>query len=300
MKRFPLRELLLICLPLLILAGTGLLLSRRAPLDVRHVSLLLNIDTPTNLESLEGSEAALTVALQGPQASRWELLSVNPHLQLETQEGVFDSLSSTTRWRNSWIRGTTQTRTLANLSSLPPGQLRYVCEAYIVSKEYPKDRPKRLSQSWLLNRATLRTLWAGKPRTPLLGTSKFTITRIGNRVWKGKKRRVVEGKLDFVVEKGGGPALDVVPSARPFEATYSASSPLPPGTTSRSAPLKQAFSLELGNQFVRARRLKVPVRVSGHANTGGRWPIAFQVEPFDFDKVQEGQQLKVKSWPVSR
>ncbi len=40
------------------------------------------------------------------------------------------------------------------------------------------------------------------------------------------------------------------------------------------------------------------VRVTGRVSADNRWPLAFQIEPFDFAKVKIGQTLKFKSWPA--
>lgn len=44
---------------------------------------------------------------------------------------------------------------------------------------------------------------------------------------------------------------------------------------------------------------KALARISGRVSADNRWPLGFQIEPFDFQTAKVGQKLKFKQFPVA-
>lgn len=304
MKRLSPRELILLCSPLLLLGVAGILLSPREPLDRKRVSLRLTFKKPTLGRSLDGTGAIATLNLQGPQATRWKLLTLSPHLELETPTGWTDSFSpEAKKWRSALGWGQTPTSVTLNFSRVPQGRVMFVCEARLASREKPQDAPQRITQKWLLNRESWAPLWNGTRREPGIALSNFKITRIGKRDFAGVSHRVVCGAVDFDTSSPStsrGNFDAILNAARPFLVNFWVPNIAGNFRANNLSSHHQFLNIELSDPYISKVPKMPPARLSGRAGRSGQRPLAFQIEPFDYTKVKVGQQLKFKSWPVSR
>lgn len=305
MKNISLREFALVCSPLLVVAVVGFALSRRKPpsLDEGKLHLVFHVEKPTVLESFNGADAALVVALKGADADKLNTSFADYSLELKSKSKAYKSSCSddgSRFWNDVWKGNWNNSRFAINTRQIPPGKLRF----YFTTKTSysgmvtPAPTPApHLNGSWLINRALIKPMnFKRMPRAPLVVLRSVNITTVA-----GGTGRYVSGECVFYLV---GANMSVqTPTEISFSGgvtTPTISSGLSWGTTASATPSPKPMqrSWTWSVSAPTGIKTKLIAHVSGRLSVDGRWPLAFEVTPFDLANVKSGQSLSFKSWPV--
>ena len=312
MKRLPARELALVCAPLLILLGLGFLFSRRqssAP-ETTPLHLVFQLDKPTTLQAFQGADAVLKVKLQGTNANKFDF-DAAPLLEVKTAHGVQTSRVNgysglwTKVWKGS-LGGESQVRWPINSQAIPTGTLRLSVDAKatpISSATVPSGAltPLHLKGQWRINRAKIiPPSFVTLAPTPQVVLRSVKVTQVA----PGAGTVDVEGECTFDLTGKNDNAqtpVEISFSGGGYSTGrggisgigWSSSSPSP------QQPARRAPTWNVSSMPARSAKAKTVGRITGRISANNRWPLAFQIEPFDIARVKVGQQLKFKSWPAS-
>lgn len=303
MKRFSPREFALLCSPLLIVGVVGWLLSKRkvtSPTPVKPLHLAFRVEKPTMLEAFGGADAALVVELQGHDADKLGFYRSDPWLEVQGAHGVLRSYESrgySGVWTKVWKGNWNNSRFPVNAGIIPPGRLRFGFDAQmgLSNGTMPSATMPHLSGNWAINRALIHPVEFQKmARAPLIVLRRVKVTSaVGGQI-------VVECVFDLLAAGANAQTpteFDFSGETRVGAITYSTSwSTSMSGTATRETPTRRVREVSL---YIPPTKGKTLIsRISGRVSANNRWPLAFQVEPFDLLKVKVGQTLKFKSWPV--
>jgi hypothetical protein len=179
------------------------------------------------------------------------------------------------------------TRALVKTRAIPEGTLHF--GTYIVAKSSKPGgaaiaKPLRFSGKWSVDRSQITPtnlkVW---PRKPLISLREVTITE---KTAGGG----VTGECVFQLD---GVGMDTGTS---FEISFSSGCSWGMGLHPRTA--------ETPRTRVRQWSVSQPTTggsyfVSGRVSADNRWPLGFEIEPFNFKSARVGQKLKFNQGPVS-
>jgi len=292
MKRFSPREFALLCVPVLVVAVAGIVLSRRkAPVLVNsgQRQLSFRVEKPTALEAFKGADVVCVVE------QNW-IDHTQIYLQLQTPCGRLDSRRpENAAWGVNWLRSTggdqVWMRYGINLRDVPQGaaylNVNWVDASGSGAPTASSTATPSGTQSCPINRASIVPFSFQKlPKNPLLVLRSVQITQVPFNV-----NGMVVGEAIFDLK---GAALKK-------------STVLDVEMRNRSTPVDNAISPQKSSVATRAclwtvfpanPKVRSVASVSGRVSADNRWPLAFQIEPFDTAKVKVGQKLQFKSWPA--
>ena len=307
MKRFSIRDLVLLCAPLLLIAGAGWMFSQRKPPPApRPLHLDFRVEKPTTLEVFKGVDAALVIKLKGDGAGNdlINCLDSDPFLELQSQgktqrSWVRNGYSGV--WMQVW-KDQSNTfgamRVAINSAALPPGELSFglglkLQPAMPVPPAVSALLPLR--GKWPIDRSKIRPFdFKSLPRAPLIKLRSAKITSVGAFVF-------IKGECVFDLT---GVAMDERTSVKyDFldSGAYSSSGSVSGiGYTTASPTLSKVKSTQRVCEWSfynsGTKKAKTIVCVKGLVSADERWPLAFEVESFDFNTAKVGQTLKFKTW----
>ncbi len=310
-KRFSARETALLMLPVAFVGTLGWWGSKRprATLDEEPLRLGFHLEKPTALEAFRGANATCVVEIVGPSANNYQMQQVAAYLEVKTPQGVATSWAfkghSSHRWDYEVWSYSSLTLKGARLSlktpAIPAGTLHFGCYGIArPSGETPLTKPVRVSGKWKVDRAQFKAPdIASWPRQPLVMLREVVIKekRMGNARAGVPNRIAVEPVFTL-----NGAAMDEKTS---FEANFSSrESQSPNRTTYGTSYLGGAVTRAMPRRrtarwSVSADSLTNKIYVSGRASADNRWPLGFQIEPFDFKTAKVGQKLRFKQFPVA-
>lgn len=307
MKHFAAREFALLCSPLLIIALVGWLLAKRqAPLPVQPLQWAFHVEKPTVLEAFKGADAALVIELQGPQAGAVSVFRSDPWLEVQAAHRTQRSYISrgySGLWTKVWKGIENGTRFPINSHEIPPGALRFGLNARLASTGAVPSLPKFLNVggAWSINRQRIQPFPFGKMSpSPLVKLRSVKISR----VVRSTGLTEVTGECFF--DLSGTTMNAQTPVEFDFSGGgYSGSTTFSVGwgtiNKSGATPGTMRWRRREWTIYANTAFSKSPQtigRVTGRASADNRWPLAFQIEPFDLAKVKAGQYLHFKSWPA--
>lgn len=299
MKRFSLREFALLCVPVLVVAVAGWFFSKwqTAP-NGGPLRLVFRVDKPTVLEAFEGNDAVLAVELQGRNVGyglkEWRIWQAYPYLEVSgqgrTQRSYYADKSSE-RWGHLWRGSVNGTRFPVVVSSLPAGDLRFGADAKLWESSLgATGTMPHIKAEWSVNRAQFTPYPFGKmARTPQIRLVSVKVLEVNTSQVRG------EAVFNLLSAMKNPSAFDFnVREKRTSTGSGSGGADLTPETPTRRTR-EWIIYLPL---FPKSGLSPTTANVSGRVSADNRWPLAFQIEPFDTAKVKAGQTLRFKSWPA--
>lgn len=294
-KRFSPREVALLCSPLLLVAVAGLWSRRLVPVLAPNegpLRLMFRTEKPTTLEAFEGADAVMVIGLQGQ--------GTDDDFYLALQESVLKGQSPRglqTVALPSTLRDY-ERRIFVNAKKVPPGKLVFGVNATIarLGKGVPASSP-HLQGNWPVNRKLIVPFPFSKmEKAPMVTLSSAVIIGVERY---GKNPRVQTVHLNATCHLTG-PTMNQETSvegtaiARGWECGFNPN-------FGRGKQRDGYFTIYAPPSLSLSSILVVPrplVHITGRVSADNRWPLAFQIEPFDFNKAKVGQTLKFKSWPA--
>lgn len=297
-KRFSIREMALLTLPVLVIGAVGLYFSRRPQADDGKLKLSFRIAPPTALQAFEGYDSRWSVTPAGANAERYYVQRGSKWIDLRMPQGVVTSRRSddkkTLPWGKIWGTGINGDTFLMRSRFLPPGEAHFNFEGLVVANGMPAPpslKLQRVKGRWKIDRTQLKLLnlasWPRKPQVSLREVKIASIiTLFGSRRVMGQTTFQFEGakmtdETNFGIRFSSDDG-DVMTGYRSMSAT--------PKKNSRQRISEWTISS--------VRNPNAPVRISGRASADNRWPLGFQIEPFNFKTAKVGQKLKFRQFPV--
>lgn len=295
MKRLSLREVVLLCSPLLLIGVAGFVVSRHSIFPPDKPGFEFQVEKPTTLEAFRGIQAALVVRLKGPHPPQGSM-GLEPFFELQTANGVqvFSSWSNA-QLLKGFLKGTPSvedsTRFLVNLNSVPSGTLHFEAKAFTASRTTGKS-VFYLNEKWLIHREQIKpVVFANVPHPPLVVLRSIKVTRL----FSGS----VSGECTF--DLSGAMVNAQTPAEIDFSGTfncYGSNGSLGWGGGLTVPPNPKQRVWEWTMDVPAITNAKITARAAGRISIDSHWPLAFESEAFDIGKTKAGQQLKFKSWPV--
>jgi hypothetical protein len=308
MKRFHAREMALLLGPVALIGVVGFWMSGR-PVDDGRLRLSFSIEKPTTLQAFRGIDANLALKVKNSDGKELTIKKGSPYVEVHTPRGVEVSRlegRSQRDWESDfWMGSINSSRFPIKMKSVPEGTLFFgfdgISQPPLVAGATP-TQVSRVSGKWKINRAQIApTNLAGLPRKPFVSLREVVITQV--TLTKGTpatSSSEVSGEAIFDLQSG---TMDKETS---FECNVR-------GNSAGRGPRGFAMGWGLGTPTsptqgtARTRTIEwtvfgswidTNVNVTGFVSAGNRWPLAFEIGPFDFNKVKVGQKLKFKSWPA--
>ncbi len=321
-KRFSWREFGLLMAPVAAVSALALWASTRpAPVrDDGKVFLYFYTQKPTTQEAFQGYDTAFVLQARNRVGQARQMDKVEPTLQLQTPYGL--AVSHMDRgFSGFWIKvwGTSfahrdDHRILLKLHNVPPGKLRFDFRAVALPPQNPPAMtplpvtlPRPVSGSWKIDHTQIKAPnLSALPRKPLVKVRSVTVTQVSPGNTKAGVPYSVEAEIVFDLQSGAMGEktpfdFDVhehhfVPANQGFYGmSWSAGPSINPfRPVTKETPRTRIRSWKVFNDFP-----LVKMNVSGRASADNRWPLGFQIEPFDFRSVKVGQKLKFKAFPVA-
>lgn len=306
MKRFSLREFSFLCAPILLIAGFGWYASVRQPRSNEgELRLRFHVEPPTTMEAFQGTDAVMVVSLQGRNTqgtltpSLTTLSKGVAQLEVHTPQGVqvshFDGSSGRWKqWRPLWYSDNVR-RIGVNFKHLPKGTLRFGMDASIRPAAPSLRAPlQHLSAKWTLSPNQVKPFSfraVGAP-TVVVRSAKITDATPGSqRVFGEIVFDLVGPQANAQTPFGFAPTIGSF-TTDPAWCTSTTWNATPETPTRR---VREFRLRKIAKRFLPPNQGQI-VRLSGRANAAGCWPLAFQIQPFNFAKVKTGQSLIFKSW----
>lgn len=310
------RETALLTAPVVVMGALGWWASRRPvlPLDDGKLHPQFRLEAPSALEAFRGANAAFVIEIPGAAAKNISFHN-NPYLQLKTPHGVetaWQYRGSNLSWRfklwNYSAHHNDTSRFLLRTSEVPDGEMHFgffgIGQSYGAVAASPAmsapPKPVRLSGKWKVDRAQLKPLnlvtW---PRQPLVRLREARVTEVylsPNIKLNGPNS--VTAECIFVLQ---GATTDAKTS---FEASFSEHHFVPRNRSTYGASwglgqiVKETPRIRVRQWSVNDDSTATQLNVSGRVSADGRWPLGFQIAPFNFKTVKVGQKLKFKQFPV--
>lgn len=306
--------------PVLLVGAAGFLASKRpAPFkDDGKVFLSFQIQKPTTLEAFQGYDTAFVIRAKNRLGHAQQMDKVGPTLQLQTPYGL--AVSHLDRgfsgfWMKVWgasSSGADNHRILLKLRNVPPGKLRFDYHAVALpSPSAPATAPLPVkpsvpvSGSWKIDHTqTKAPNLAVLPRKPFVQVRSVTVTQVSLGTPKAGVPYSVEAEMIFDLQSGAMNQktpfdFDVsehhfVPTNQGFYGMSWSSGPSPVSPVSKETPRTRIRTWRVLNDFPHSK-----MNVSGRVSADNRWPLGFEIEPFDFKSVKVGQKLRFKQFPVA-
>ena len=145
---------------------------------------------------------------------------------------------------------------------------------------------------WKVNRSKIKSFDFSLPRAPLVNLQSLTLNEVtANRV---------------SVEAVFGLEGSAIGQETPFQFQVKDASKdstgwwvtMHQGGVRTSQSREATFTLEHLNPFTGRETDPHLISFTGRASADNRWPLAFEIEPFNYNKAKAGQKLKFKSWPA--
>lgn len=296
------REIVLLTLPVLVIGAVGLWSSKRPKkaVDDGKPHLTFRFEKPTVSEAFGGAQIALCIDLQDPDGP-FRISGSSFALELQTKRGlqVLWQGAKNKTWGDVWRGNINGKRILLDLSHISRGDLTFNCHAllYPASKNAvapPTPKFFWLSEKWKIDRTKIKPLnLASWPRKPLVSLREVKISRIDPAAPFGERR--VNGEAIFRFE--GAAMNDKTPvqlKISSLDATMGSANNVSWSKTPKKPRQRitewTVYALNTKNSIV---------RVTGRVSADNRWPLGFQIEPFDFKTAKVGQKLKFKAFPVA-
>lgn len=313
-KRFSMREMTLLTLPVLAIGAVGLWSSNRLPVDDKprpHFS----IAAPTTLEAFGGADAAFVIEIKNFPRQEFEIpFDFKAYLQVKTPHGLETARANESNylpwtqklWLGRAINGETN-RFKFRSAALPSGEAHFGFSTIaqplllpVASSATARLKPLHLSGKWKVDRAQIKPLnLAAWPRKPWVAVRSVTITQrmpgnirggipgsVRGEVVFDLQSAAMDGKTAFEIDFG---EHHLVPKN---SSTYGINSGVPIGH--KEKPRTRVRYFEVRDVLVTSK-----FHVSGRVSADNRWPLGFQIEPFDFKTAKVGQKLKFKQFPVA-
>lgn len=300
-KRFSMREMALLTAPILVIGAIGLYFSRRPQADDGKLKLSFHIAQPTALQAFEGYDSRWSIAPAGANAQLYYVQDGSPWIELRTPQRVETSRQgdkNASPWGKIWGSGVNNDTFLMRSRFLPPGEAHFNFKGLAVANKMPAPpslKPQRVSGAWKIDRAQLKPLkLASWPRKPLVSVREVKIAQVVFSPASGLTSVIGETTFQF---EGAG-----MTDETRLETHYeSASHGISWGSRSQySTPPKGSRQHTTEWTIYPATKSKnLLVHVTGRASADNRWPLGFQIEPFDFKTAKVGQHLKFKQSPVA-
>jgi len=285
MKHIPFSELALLSLPVVLIGGVGYFYSRAKPTQAQEpLRLTFHIEKPTTLEAFAGSNVALVVGMAGKNAEKLRLQHVNHVLKANTKRGImrFDDGGDSRLISNTKSNGKNWRLTI-NEDVIPLGDLSINCNATIApaSGMAPKVLPYKEGR-WKIDRTKITSFpFKQMPRKPLVTLKSVTVTQTAG-YFSAKSVFSLDGVA--MTEKT---SFDANLRSRRYGMGYETN--FNPQKTARLREIEWSIFTSIGGMTY----------VSGRVSADERWPLAFEIEPFNTAKVKVGQKLRFKAFPAS-
>lgn len=317
-KRFSIRKFGLLIAPVVLVVALVLWVSKppehpEISIDDEKISVTFQIDKPTGLEASAGYAGAFVLDIEMPYRQldftdiemgdlRLDFTRCTLYLELQPPKTLQTSKSKSANqilWKNS-TEGSLNLRSPFKNRRYPPGTLYLGSNGLFTPWDTRGAKPTFLvSRKWKIDRARLKAPnLAAMPRQPKVTVRSVTITKVFlfKNKFKGVPRGSVTGEVIFDLQ---GAAMN---EATPFVYEFREHHFVPKNRVSYEMESGSKNILGTANTRVEAwtifeDSLNVKMNVSGRASAGNRWPLAFEIEPFDFKSVKVGQKLKFKQFP---
>lgn len=289
------REFALLCLPVAVVAGAGLWAAqcpsatpKSKPLYIGP-QLRFDIETPTALQAFDGVKTVLKINVSDDSAGKHYRIDYPTRiwLRVATPHG-------TKSWHNdmpfyedeSWISSYHSSGSSVAIKQMPRGQVTLGFWGNV------PPSPNFLGGKWKVDQSKAKPFDFSLPRAPLVNLQSLTIT---NSV---KSHIVVEAAFayDRAALSQDTPFQFQVRDSSGDETGWQVSVNHHGIRTSQN--WKVRFTLNHLNPFTGKGDAKHLIAFTGRISADNRWPLAFQVEPFDYKSAKVGQKLKFKSWPA--
>ncbi len=296
--------------PVLAIGALGLWVSNRpTPLDEAKPRLRFHLEKPTTLEALQGVETAFRVEPINGAGKPMMLQQGEPYLEVKTARGIEVSRYSgerTPRLSVAWMTNENNLRFGVGLKRVSAATMFFgfdgIARPPIALPGATPTPPEmlRVNGKWKVDRAQIQPInLAALPRKPLVSLREVVVTER-----KAANRRAgtpgqITGKAVFDLH---GAAMNQKTS---FAVSFSN------GTGPNNATLSYGMGWGGGQTQDTLRRrvrewklygspgIHTQARISGRSSADNRWPLGFQIEPFDFKTAKVGQKLKFKQFPVA-
>lgn len=276
-----------------------------SPVDDGKVFFKFHVDKPTTLEAFRGFDGAFVAEIKNRKGFHYDAIHPSaPYLELKTARGIEASrLRNGTSgfWTDMWGSSTDNSRFPFKMRHLPPGTLHFGFDALaqLPMSGAPTLPPVRLSGKWKIDRTKIKTPdLTVMPRKPFLQirSAKILFVAIANPRIGGQSLAI--GEVVFDLQSG---AMDEKTSFdyNISEHHFVPSNRLRHGLSSSSGmDAKGTARTRVLNWTVFEDSLTAKLNISGRASVDDRWPLGFQIEPFNFKTAKAGQKLKFKTYPV--
>ncbi len=304
-KRFSAREMAILTAPILVIGAMGFWASKRpallaSPTDNGKLLLTFQIDKPTTLEAFDGAQGALVLGLK-QQTEQFRINGSSTFIELETPRGPIALRQGFKRpsWGTVWHGNINGTRFPIRISEIPPGVLVFGCNATIdygsinIGGPLP-PKPLPMSGKWKIDRAQLKPpQFSSWQRKPLISLREVKISRIDVGPSYGGRR--VSGEAFFHFD--GATMND---DTKLEMKVFSFNAAMGHGTNAAWSKTPKKPRQRITEWTVYSLNSKNPiVRVTGRVSADNRWPLGFEIEPFNFKTAKVGQKLRFKQFPVA-
>lgn len=243
----------------------------------------------------------MKVKVEGSEQQNSDMGQSDATLKVQTARGIEESRvnSYSGLWREVW-KGTWQDKNVMRFpihtAKIPTGTLRFSWTGIAqVARAASAPRSVRLAGDWPVDRTRIKPFPFDKmARSPLVVLRWVKVTQ----VFPGQVNAECVFDLSGVNMNVQTPTeFSFCGEARVGTVTYGASwGTAMSGLATPETAIRRVREWAIST--TPTAKSKIIGHVSGRASAGNRWPLAFQIEPFDFAKVKVGQKLKFKSWPA--
>ena len=298
MKQFFARELALLSLPIVLVAGIGWWASRRPkPKVYAGPQLQFRVEQPTTLQAFDGVKTVLTAQSTKDSlgASYW-IDHPKSWPQVAGPQGA-------KRWRSdqffvgdeAWISSDYSYADSVAVKQWPAGQVTYgISGSLVESGKRKAPKPIVLAREWKVDRAQIKPFDFSLPRAPLVTLKSVTITK--NNYY------YIDGEAVFLLQgatMGANTPVHFrvsVPRNSPdfwdADSSYSQA-----GARIRVIEFRLSTPNMTAPEIMKFQLPKPrPLQITGLFSADNRWPLAFEFEPIDRLRTKVGQKLKFKGW----
>ena len=293
MKRFSAREFALLCVPVVAVAGVGFWASRRpVPQPYIPPKFSLSYEPPSALKAFEGAQTVIVAKLGDDSDGNSYILdgALRPKYWLDatTPQGtktLRDDGSGSLKLKGVSMSVANNQWFYFYLTAIPDGDLTFGISGKAISSSFPsKAKPHQIKQELRVDKTRLKNFDFSLPRAPLVKIKSATISQI---------TRPSGATVQLILVVQGGKKMEEVRVQTDFKESHGY---VNSSSMQKSPNAPRNFVIEA--DVFDANGIIEKVELSGRISADNQWPLAFEIEPFDYAKVKVGQQLKFKSWPA--
>ena len=289
MKRFSAREFALLCVPVAAIAGVGFWASRRA--DSEKTKMVLTFEKPSGLQASHGVKTVLKLRIDNIKRKNDEYAIGAVWLQLKRPHGIAlwrSDQSSTFKVADIKVNSNYDGTSFVLMKEIPLKPFIVGYDGRVEDTSKPARISYRFEDKWIVNPAQLKAFDLKARKEPALKLQSVTILVVSPKSVSGRAEFVLQGakmggQTDFQMELAE--TRSCLTSWK-FDRSNNINSSVRFVNFTVKAPVVPIGSKQ---KFI---------GLTGRASADNRWPLAFRIDPFDFNTALVGQKLKFKSWPA--